>query len=418
MNVTDRNRDHAPRVWAARSFRGLHAVAGAVALALSIIPNIGHSEELQNFIRNLYGGNGIFLGVTPGDFQHSAHFASDSLTALSNLNQQVATNVNLSSITSSLPIFTFDILQGMPSGTENSLGPVFGERAETIGRGHFNLSASLTHVNFTQLNGQSLDNIPILLDHGPVAGCISPTTPAFCSFELDKVLLNIRLDIERNVFAAYATYGITDRWDVSIIMPLVDQTAKASSVATIVNNSNTNVHQFDAQHPPFSHTGGEAAGFGDIIIRTKYNVLRGADLAPDIALIGQLNLPTGSKADLLGSGSTDVLGGIVLSKQFGRFNPHVNLSYQVAAGGYDRNNIQYAVGADVRILPNVTVGADFLGRQYVASGTSFNETDFGVGGKWRIVGSHVLLAEFLIPVNQGSGLRPDYIAFAGYQVTF
>jgi hypothetical protein len=244
-----------------------------VTLAVAFDPSGAHAEELQNFIRDLYGGNGIFLGVSPGAFQHSAHFASDSLTKLSNLDQQVATNVNLSSITPSAPSFTFDILQGMPSDTESSLGPVFGERAETIGRGKFNFSVSFTHVGYTELNGQNLNNIPILLNHEPVAGCATPTQPGCGAFTFleDKVLLNIRLDIERNLFAAYATYGITDRWDVSIIIPVVDQTAKASSVATILNFSHTDVHQFDAQHPPFSHTGGEATGFGDIILRTKYN---------------------------------------------------------------------------------------------------------------------------------------------------
>jgi hypothetical protein len=388
-------------------------------VALAIVPATGHSEELQNFIRNLYGGNGIFLGVSPGAFNHSAHFASESLTKLSDLNQQVATSVNLSSITPSIPSFTFDVLQGMPSDTETSLGPVFGERAETIGQGKFNFSASFTHVHYTELNGQSLDNIPILLNHEEAPPCLTPTSLPFCTFLEDKVLLNIKLDITRDVFAAYATYGITDRWDVSIVVPVVDQTARASSVATIINNSHTNVHVFDAQHPPTSFTGGEAAGLGDVIIRTKYNVYRGSDLAPDVSVIGQLSVPTGNKADLLGSGSTDVLGGVVLSKQIGRFNPHLDLGYQVAAGGYDRDNFQYAIGADVAVLSNVTVGGDFIGREYVGGGGGqFNETDFSIGAKWRPFGSHVLVADFLVPVNKGTGLRPDYIAFAGYQVTF
>jgi hypothetical protein len=396
------------------------AIAGATRLLLAgaamvAIASTGKAAELQNFIKDLYGGNGIFLGISPGAFNHSAHFASDSLSKLTNLNQEVVGSLNTSGITPSLPTITFDILQGMPSSTETSLGPVFGERAETIGAGKLNFSASFTHVHYTEFNGQGLNDVPILLSHQPVPGC----TLATCSFLEDQVLLNINLNITRNVFAAYATYGITDRWDVSIVVPLIDQTAQASSLATIINNSHTNVHTFDAQHPAFSHTGGEAFGFGDVIVRTKYNFYRGTGMAPDVSAVGQINIPTGDQANLLGSGSTDVLGGMIISKQLGRFNPHLDLSYQVASGGFDRNNLQYAVGTDVILLPNVTVGGDFIGRQYVGSGGgSLNETYFSIGGKWRPVGPHVLVADFLVPVNKSSGLRPDYIAFAGYQVTF
>jgi len=140
---------------------------------------------------------------------------------------------------------------------------------------------------------------------------------------------------------------------------------------------------------------------------------------PDVSLVGQLNIPSGDQANLLGSGSTDVLGGVIVSKQYGRIAPHLNLSYQVASGGFDRNNLQYVVGADFSVLPNVTVGADILGRQYSGGGgAQFNETDFSIGAKWRVIGPHILVADVIIPVNKGTGLRPDYIAFAGYQVTF
>jgi hypothetical protein len=154
MKVNNVDRQDGPRD---HQYRVAKAVAILGTLAVAVNPSAVHSEELQNFIRDLYGGNGIFLGVSPGAFQHSAHFASDSLTKLSDLDQEVATNVNLSAITPSAPSFTFDILQGMPSDTENSLGPVFGERAETIGQGKFNLAVSFTHVGYTELNGQNLN---------------------------------------------------------------------------------------------------------------------------------------------------------------------------------------------------------------------------------------------------------------------
>src|SRR5215470_8679114 len=38
-------------------------------------------------------------------------------------------------------------------------GPIFGERAETIGKGIFNLSTSFSYVHLTTINGDSLENL-------------------------------------------------------------------------------------------------------------------------------------------------------------------------------------------------------------------------------------------------------------------
>jgi hypothetical protein len=374
----------------------------------------GQAEELSNFIRDLYGGNGIFLGVSPGSFNHSAHFASDSLTELSNLNRNVVGNVGLSTLTPSTSIFNFNILQGMPTETTSSLGPIFGERAETLGQGKLSIAFSAAHQNFTTLNGQSLNDIPIILTHQPIPGC----TLATCPFLKDQVRLDINLELTRNVYAAYAEYGITDRWDVGIVLPVVQQTAQAASLATIINNSGTNVHRFDAQHPSTSFTGGTASGIGDLIVRTKYNFWQGSDFIPDMAIVGQVNIPTGDQKNLLGSGSTDVLAGVVLSKQIGRFAPHLDVGYQVASGGFDRNNLIYAAGADFAPSRDVTVAVDFLGRWYTGPGGYLNTSDFSIGVKWRPFGENVFMADFLFPINKGTGLRSDYVAFLAYQVTF
>src|SRR6185369_309264 len=38
-------------------------------------------------------------------------------------------------------------------------GPILGERAETIGRGRFNFSASFSYVQLTSINGDDLDSL-------------------------------------------------------------------------------------------------------------------------------------------------------------------------------------------------------------------------------------------------------------------
>jgi hypothetical protein len=416
------------------------------------------AAELRNFINDLYGGNGLNLSLAaPG---HTAHFSSESQTALSDLDRLVVGNVGLATLTPTTSIFNFNILQGVPTETSPSLGPIFGERAETLGQGKVSIAFSGAHQNFTTLNGQSLNDIPLILNHqdpvrlfntNPPITCTKATTVKGdnnCDFILDQVRLDVKLNLTRNVFAAYAEYGITDRWDIGIVLPVIEQTAQASSFATVIHNGIGNFALHGAFPPgtclppatqlpgnacstgtpahalkpsdAASFAGGTASGIGDVIVRTKYNFWQGSDseFIPDMAVVGQINLPTGDQQNLLGSGSTDVLGGLVLSKQIGLFAPHFNVGYQIASGGFDRNNLLYAAGADFSPSKDVTVAADFIGRWFTGPPGYLNTTDFSIGAKWRPFGQNIFMVDFLIPINKGTGLRSDYVAFAAYQVTF
>jgi hypothetical protein len=137
---------------------------------------------------------------------------------------------------------------------------------------------------------------------------------------------------------------------------------------------------------------------------------------PDVALYGEVKLPTGDSANLLGSGNTDVLGELIISKQLGAIAPHLNVGYQLAAGrGSDVGNFRYAAGADARVTSDVTLGADIIGRR---DDHGLNTVDFAIGGKWSIFQGSIVSASFLVPVNRGQGLRPDYAWTARIEMLF
>jgi hypothetical protein len=386
--------------------------AGAVLIAAVILQSSNaYAEPLNKFISNLYGGQGITLADTPG-FTHAHHFTEDSITELNALGGSIVSGLNLTSFPTTAVGYTYDIQLGLPVSSAASLGPILGERADTLGEGKLNIAATYNRVDFTSFNGKSLDHIKLLLPHASIPGC----TLATCRFLADQIQLNVKLDISQDVVAFYTTYGITPNWDVSFILPIEHIHAKATSDATIIDNSGSGLHSFvGAPTSPHSVSGGDDSGIGDIILHTKYNFLRNDPSLPDLAVAGQLKLPSGDKSNLLGTGSTSLLGLLILSKQIDWYAPHINIGYEGAFGGLDKSNLRYAVGGDFRIDPTLTTAVDFVGRKF-SGGQQLH--DVGLGAKWNPIGANVFSVNFLLPINRNDGLRPDFVASVGYQITF
>ena len=98
-----------------------------------------------------------------------------------------------------------------------SLGPIFTERAETIGRHKFYVGVSNQDFHFATLNGKTISPATMLqtqasptnvyLNRNPL-----PTLPA---------TVNVAMDVRLSQNVAFLTYGVTDRIDVSVGLPVV-----------------------------------------------------------------------------------------------------------------------------------------------------------------------------------------------------
>ena len=407
---------------------GLRRNSNLTIIAGLTVSLLAHGHQAQagdliNFIGALYGGQGITLADSPPPFPtHAHHFAADAIQKLDSLSNSVASGLNLTSFTPTTAVgIVYNIELGLPVTTTESLGTIISERAETLGQGKLNLAMTYSRANYTTFNGQPLSDITVLLDHAPVPGCSSPeqTIPFPCDFEKDKIRLDINTNLSQDVVAFYGTYGITSNWEATFVLPVVHTHALATSDATLIFNSVTGplVHTFvGAETSPHSVSGGDATGIGDIVLHSKYNFLRGDPSWPDLAVSGIVKVPSGDKNNLLGTGSTDLAGLAILSKQMDWVAPHLNLGYQQAFGGLDRSAFIYAVGADFTSADRtVTPVLDFVGRVY-----SGNQQlhDMGLGLKWNPFGTSVFSVNFLIPVNKDNGLRPNFVASVGYQLTF
>jgi Putative MetA-pathway of phenol degradation len=396
-------------------------ILGGVAL-LSESPSVW-AGSLKNVVRDLYGGNGIVLQPSPPPFpSHAPHFTASSLQGLESLNTALASNLGLFSFNSTVAGFTFDIERGIPMRTTESLGPLLAERAPTIGARKFNVAFAYTYLDFKRFQGTQLTDLSLTFEHEDTNGNgIRDTTGTF-SFESDDIHVDLNLTIRESIFALFGTYGLTRNWDVGVVFPIVHVHVRAAAQATIVRNSPVSqlVHNFGPQSdPPRSTGGGDETGIGDIILRTKYNFLRDRPIWPDLAIVGDIKLPTGNEDELLGTGETNFRGLLVASKTFGLLTPHVNFGYEWVTGGSEQNNLRYVTGVDARVHPKVTAAVDVLGRwEPNGDGIGDNTVDLALGAKWNIFGTFLLNANIQLPLNRDEGLRPNVIWTLGIENTF
>lgn len=329
----------------------------------------GTSSKLISLFPNLFGPTGIVLP----NAEHAAHFTN---AFQSNFSPLVGSIVNqLTSIPIPSPasgfLYNFDSSLGVYTRSGQSFGPIFAERAETIGKSKFLAGVSYQHFNFDKLDGVNIKRIPALFEHQPAA---NP------EYQKDVITTMNSFDIQVSQTVAYFTYGVTDRLDVSVALPMNSANVEIVSDATIQRigtSSEPDIHYFDSPFPSkdkqsFS-SAGSASGIGDVLLRAKYTAMRWKNGALATGL--DARLPTGDEYNFLGSGSVGMRPFLALSMRRGNLSPHVNLAYQwngnsVLVGnfltgtiGNQPDQVQFAAGFDLGISKKFTVAADYLGSQ-------------------------------------------------------
>lgn len=385
---------------------------------LCIAPR-AHAGDLRDLIPNLWPG-GIVLAPPLSGPSHQPHFTVSSLQGLDSLNSALASSITALTPSAAVGAFTFDVERGMPLPSSELLGPLLAERAQTIGRSRLNVAVTYTSVRYTELEGTSLDNVSLRFLHPDINGDGTLGTPLL---ELEQVEATLDTKIDQDVVGLFGTYGITDRWDVGVVLPLVRVAMEVSGHAEVVHVAGVdpNIHRFVAgqSSPQDVYADDEASGIGDVLLRTKYNFLRGDATLPDMAIVGRLRLPTGDEADLLGTGETSLAAIFVASKSYGQFAPHLNLGYEASTGGSSENIVHYVAGFEGSFSPQVTATADVIGLwKPDGNGIGDHIVDLALGIKLNLFRSFIVGGNVAVPLNKDEGLRADAIWTIGAEYTF
>ncbi|MDZ4803590.1 MAG: hypothetical protein SGI90_01850 [Candidatus Eisenbacteria bacterium] len=317
-------------------------------------------DLLPDFLRR-----GVSLAPPAVGTDHSAHFNSgvDQFDAVDQINSEIAYQLSAFPLSSSAGGFAYeyDANLGVFNRPTRSFGPVYTERAFNVGQGKINFGVNYSRFTFDEIDEIDLrgDGLQFVFQHLD-SNNDGNNTQFF--FEGDVVAADVFVNIESSVTALVTTFGVTDRFDVGLVVPAVDVSMDVrvdSHVERLATGGTApDTHAFpNGTGVQTTQTGASANGVGDIQIRAKYRLTDGRALA---ALLGEVRLPTGDEDNLLGVGA---LGGRVTF--VGTLNsdvlaPHVNLGYQANGKGLP-DELTYRLGADLVLDPKITLSGEILG---------------------------------------------------------
>jgi hypothetical protein len=409
--------------------------------------------ELWRVFKDLYGPNGLVVNSnTPlaSGVTHSGHFNSGFESEFSQFGTALTSQIV------SLPLpppasgftYEFDPALGVFQRTTTSFGPILSERADTIGAQRVSIGFAYQRLSFDSIEGIDLHTIPAVFTHDDAA---------LLGGREDVVTTVNSIETEVSRTALFISYGVTNQLDVSIAVPFVTADLVVTSDATIerIGTTNPETHFFRSIEDDIGALRhftafGHASGLGDVTMRLKQTVRRGA--RQGIALGVDLRMPTGDERNLLGTGAPGVNPFFVWSGNYGALSPHLNAGYQwngeSILGGepgsgeaHDLPDLaQYSLGAVIEVHPRITAAVDVLGRYIIDSprvrledfhaldnqtvfpnitftSGSFHEISAAAGLKMNVFNRLLLDLNLLVRLNS-AGLRDKISPLIGLEYAF
>jgi hypothetical protein len=395
------------------------------------------SSDLVCIVPQVYGPGGLVGTDNGGPLTstrfHEVHFQASSINSFGPINAEIG--VQLSQVPLASPVSGFIFANGVMQEA-TSFGPVLADRAETLGKRKIFIGASYEYFDFDKADSVNLKSFGAVFQHEaePTICATFPTTPCLNGepiYTNDIVATQNRIDIKVHQVTMVGTYGLSDKLDVSLALPIVGVRVGMTSNATIYN----------FEPPPVNHTfapvtdnpretyispfnailtnSDSATGVGDLRLRGKYVAWRDAKEKSAVAVGLDLRLPTGDAYKFTGSGTWGLRPFVIYSYS-ARISPHASAGFEgngnsVLAGTVTSqpvtkaqlpNVFSYSAGADASIRRWIGLSGDFIGTSLLNAARIKNSTYTDFVGN-----THANLNTFTSTVNQanislGAKVRP------------
>jgi hypothetical protein len=310
--------------------------------------------------------------------------------------------------------YRFNSMLGTAERASTSFGSFFTERSLTSGQGQATLGVNVRMASYDRLDGRDLRNGAFLTTANQFRDEAEP-------FDVET----LTLEIDSRVLTFTGTYGVTDRFDISAAVPLVQLSLNGTRVNTYRGSQ---VVQAVAE--------ATSRGLGDVVVRGKYGLLNGP--SSGLALAGEVRLPTGREDDLLGVGTTAFSALLIASSEHGAMGYHGNLSL---SGGGLSNELAYRGAVCVSASDRVTLVGELVGRRYgdvgritdvrvphpnianvdtirlIPEDSSLSTAAVVVGAKWNLNGTWILSGHTQLPITD-HGLRSGVVTLIGLDYAF
>jgi hypothetical protein len=350
-------------------------------LILTVIPAAAAAQNsdasaLATLVQDIFGPRGLTVhsdALLPDGSTHSAHFNSAFQSNFRQFNIALASQLTSVPLPSPASGFTyrFDPATGTFARSTQSFGPILADRAETIGRGKIVFGYNYQFFSFDALEGVDMRRIPALFTHDDYQ---------LGGGRADVVVTSNAIEASVAQFTGLVTYGVSDRTELSVAVPVVHTRLAVASDAVVRRfgtAAGTPVHYFPEETAPggigdhqLFAAQGSATGVGDLVVRAKHTLVRTGHRGVAAGL--ELRMPSGDEDDLLGSGAWGMRPFVVVSFAYKRLSPHANVGYQwnsasVLAGDPKTgakadlpDRLTTAIGADVGLSERMTIAFDVL----------------------------------------------------------
>lgn len=333
--------------------------------------------------------------------------------------------------------------------TSIGLGSIFNERVNTLGTGGLAFGASYIRQEFDTYNGHDLSNLPI------EKGLFRPRQSLGPFIDTGIVKASVNLDVTTNTTALWGTYGLTDRIDVSVLLPITVISLRAkSSIAqgsprlladlpVFLGDSQCDPKQRKCNISDFTilrkgtrfdfpvdrvrgavngrlinRVSKTKAGFGDMIVRSKARLLD--SYWGNFGGLVELTLPTGRESNFLGDDAVKGRFLLLYSKSFltNRLNFHLNGGAKVTTQTSNKNTLEYGSAVDFMVTPQLSLVGELIGSWRIdPEGLPRNFIDGAFGFKANPYKGLILNASFRIPATN-DGLRSDLVYLGGVEYDF
>ena len=253
-------------------------------------------------------------------------------------------------------VFTYDVATGTFERSPSSLGPTFVERGETTGAHRFTFGLSYLYVDFDKLDGENLER--------------NQSRDVLIGDEIIRDELNLdSFTLSSHVFGFSGTYGVTDSFDVNVLVPLVYSGLDVRGTVTTGTTSGSFEDLIDV--------GDSKVGVGDVLLRAKYRLTpTGSRLKVGTGLA--LRTPSGEAENFQGLGDWIITPFLAGSSTLGLFGVHGNLSIDANADDLERSRIRWGIGATAQLGGYMALLLEVFGN------SAFVEdrfTEFNVSGR-------------------------------------
>jgi hypothetical protein len=254
--------------------------------------------------------------------------------------------------------------------TSETLGPIFMERPDTLGRGKLNVNVSIQYVQLDEFDGTPTSELE---NADPIITRFVDNTGA-AGFSASRLRYGFKLI--NHVTAVSVTYGVLDDLDVNLLIPVIetdfDATAYRQQVAAAGADGVFSPQPGGLRTGP---THGNKLGVGDILLRGKYKLPRWEWFRSAVGL--QLRLPSGDEDNFQGTGSFEASPFLYLSTVvWGRVEPHASVGFDLRADDVARSEVRYDLGTDIDVTKRIGLALAFLSRSEFARSAPAGSTSF------------------------------------------